>query len=679
MLMVFQLNQKDNFASTLSLFWNRQKEEQDEAQVLEPLHLSESEERENPKEETVRGEQGPNEEDFKREAEVSKKWHPEGKQHGGNAQATTRGDSYSFDEAHKEETKDDADKGTEQDGSYKRNYPSEEESKSKKHSEDLEHELQDKKNLPPPGKVMDQDYKKSGGQREEIVHNQERENEESKEEEDAEEEEEEESSEKYHHSFHREYEDSSERDVDTDKRGHKPKYYYRKPRLGNSSEYKGHHYDEKKDSPEESSEEEHGFWDKRGHYPKHYYQTGRHSEEKRNSVEMHGSEEIEGKSRDKEHHDKWHLSREDNEEEDKRHHSRENEEKQHHLERKRLPDEPQKVLRHHYEEWTPYSKLSEEDVGKEHDNRDEKRHQYNKEHLQLQLEEMPKLQNMEREDRELRLYYPEGEREEKRHYPSVVEEEIEERHHDERGKHVANKRTLLLEEGYPRSHYLVENVKRAVAPYIPYYQQFRWKNTHAEKKDDVGNPFLESEEEPRSQLNERDFFPEYNDYDLWEKKQLMDGLGHKHSENNNLEKSHKFDVKRQYNKMDQLAHLLSNKKKSAEFPELYSSREDVKRGHIIRGDKSKLRQRPLTQEENDSNAAIVPPSVLLQSGQVVQKFLIELPFLPLVQKFLIELVAAEKSRKIKGMVLREKELENLAAMDLELQKIAEKFNSNRRG
>ena len=31
------------------------------------------------------------------------------------------------------------------------------------------------------------------------------------------------------------------------------------------------------------------------------------------------------------------------------------------------------------------------------------------------------------------------------------------------------------------------------------------------------------------------------------------------------------------------------------------------------------------------------------------------------------------------MSSQEKELENLAAMDLELQKIAEKFNENRRG
>nr|XP_003230335.2 PREDICTED: secretogranin-1 [Anolis carolinensis] len=601
---------------------NRQKEkEQDGARDLEPNTMQK------PQEQPVKEGQGLNEEEFKRQAEVGEKWHPEEKQHNGNDNAEE--DSYSVDEAHKGEIKENEDKRTEEDGSYKRNFHSEKESQTKKHSEDLERELQDKNILPPPGKVTEDDYKRSGGQREEIVHSQERENEDSKEEEDAEEEEEEEkeeSSEKYHHSFHREFEDSSEReDVDTDKRGHKPRYYYRKPRLGNSSEYKRWQHDEKKESPEESSEEEHEFWDKRGHFPKHYYEARHHSEDKRNSVEMHGSEEMGGKSKNKEHPDKWQPSREDSEEEAMGHHSWRNEEKKHDLERKRLREELQKELRHHFEERTPHSKPGEEDVAKEH-GRDEKRHQHDKERLQLQLEELPKLQTMEKEDKEQRFHIPEeGEKEEKRHYPSVLEEELEERHHNERGNHVASKRTLLLEEGYPRSHYLVENVKRAVAPYIPYYQQFRWKNRHAEKKADIENPFLESEEEePRSQMNERDFVPEYNDYDLWEKKQLMDDLGHKHSENNNPERSHKFYVKRQYNKMDQLAHLLSNRKKSVEFPELYSSREDMKRGHVIRSGEGKLRQRPLTQEE-------------------------------------------------------EKELENLAAMDLELQKIAEKFNSNRQG
>ncbi|XP_061482150.1 secretogranin-1 [Rhineura floridana] len=599
---------------------------------LDTRHLSELEELEKPPEGTVSEEQDQNEEEVKRRAEGSEKWHSEGENHGGNGnqQVTSQGSPYSFDEAHKEEKKDDDEKRTGKDGSNKRNYHSEEGSKEKKHHEEMEHELLDKKSPPTAERMAEGDFKRSGGQRylEESSHKQKEGNPESEEEEEDEEEEEE-SSEKYHHSFHREYEDSYERrEADTEKQGRKPRHYPRKLRMGNSSEYKKHYNGEKRDSPEESSEEESEFWDKRSHYPKHYYEIGHPSEEKRNSNEMRGSEEMGGKSRSKEYQDRWHHSREDNEEEDMRHHSREdNEGKQRPYDRRRLHDKPQKEVRHHYGERTPHSKASEEDVGKQHSysSRDGKRYPHDREEQHSELEEPPKPQNMEREE-EQRFYSPEeGPREEKRHKPGISEEELEKRHHSEGGKHMNSKRTLLIEEGYPRSHYLVENVKRAAPPYIPYYQQLRWKSRHAEKKD-IADPFSESEEEeePRPHLNEGDFFPEYNSYSSsWEKKQLMDGLNHKHK-SNDLERIHKFDVKRQYNRMDELAHMLSYRKKSAEFPELYSSKEDMKRGHIIRSGKNQLSQRPLTQEE-------------------------------------------------------EKELENLAAMDLELQKIAEKFNSNRRG
>ncbi|XP_034966018.2 secretogranin-1 [Zootoca vivipara] len=561
-------------------------------------HLSESEELEKPPEGTVRREEEQNEEELKRQAEGSEKWHPEEKIHRGNVnpQVISQGSPYSFDEAQKEEKKDDAEKRTEEEGSYKRNHQSEEESNEKKHSEELERELPDKNSPPTAGRVIEGDLKRSGGQRylEENTHSQEEGNPESKEEEDAEEEEEE-STEKYHHSFHQEYEDSSERrEPDAEKRGRRPRHYHRKSRLGNSSEYKRHHNGEKRDSPEESSEEESEFWDKRSHYPRHYYEAGHHFEEKRNSDEVHGSEEMGGKSMDM------------------RHRSRENEEKQHHYER-RLHDEPQNELRRHYEEKTLHSKASEEDIGKQHSYgiRDEKRHQHDKERQRLEWEELSKPQNLEKGDEEQRFYGPE-----ERHNPS--EGEPEKRRHSEGGRHEGNKRALLMEEGYPRSHYLVETVKRAAPPHIPYYQQLRWKGRHAEKKDSITDPFLESEEEEEEE--EPRFFPEYNDYDSpWEKKQLMDGVSRKHNSNDP-----RFEVKRQYNRMDELAHLLSNRKKSAEFPELYSSKEDVKRGHVVRSSKGKLSQRPLTLEE-------------------------------------------------------EKELENLAAMDLELQKIAEKFNSNRRG
>ncbi|XP_062981376.1 secretogranin-1 [Elgaria multicarinata webbii] len=607
---------------------NHQKqEEQNEGQNLElnTRHLLESEELGKPLEGTVKEEQDLNEEEFKREAEGGEKWHLAGGKQAENGHP--QGTSHSFDEAHKEEKENDDDKRAEEDGSHKWINHSGAGSKAKKHNEEAEHELLEKKSLPTAGKVAEEDYKRSGGQRylEEIVHSEEKGKEESKEEEDTEEDEEE-SSEKYHHSFHQEYEDSSERgEDDIEKRGRKPRHYHRKSRL-DTSEYKRHHNREKKASSEESSEEESEFWDKRSHDPKHYYKTGHLFEEKRNSDEMHGSEEMEEKKRSREYQDRWPHSREDNEEEDMRHHSRENEEKRHHYERKRLFDEPQSEVRYNYEERTPHSKGSE-DEGKpqSYDSRDEKRTQHDKERQHSQLEEMPKQQNIEKEEGEQRLYNPgEQPREEKRHSGHAGEGELEKRHYNEREKHVGNKRTLLMEEGYPRSHYLVENVKRAVPPYIPYYQQLQWKSRHPEKKDEATDPFLESEEEPKSRPNEGDFFPEYSDYDLWEKKPFMDGLNHKRNENNHLERSHKLDGKRQYNRMDELAHLLSYRKKSAEFPELYSSKEDVKRGHVVRNGEGKLSQRPLTQEE-------------------------------------------------------EKELEDLAAMDLELQKIAEKFNNNRRG
>ncbi|XP_066495225.1 secretogranin-1 [Tiliqua scincoides] len=577
---------------------------------------------------TVKEEQDLNEEEFKRQTGGGQNWNPEEGKHeeNGDQQVLSQGNPYSNDEAHKKEKKNDDEKRNEEKDNSKRITHGEEGSIEKKRGEEVEHELLDKKSFSTTGREAESDYKRSGSQRhsEESAHSQEKGNQASKEEEDGEEEEEE-SSEKYHHSLHREYEDSFEREeAEAEKRGHKPRHYHSKPRLGNSSEYKRHHNEEKVDSPEESSEEESSFWNKRSHYPKHHHYEPGHHYEKRNSDEMQNSEEMEGRSRSKEYQDRWHYTREDDEEEDMRHHSMESEEKLPHPEKKRPHVESQKEMRHHYEERKPHSKTSEEDLGRQHSNgrRDEKMQQHDKKRQRLQWEETPKPQSVEMgED----LYSPEeGFGKEKKYYPDAVsEEEPDKRHHSEGDKHGSNKRTLLVEEGYPRSHYLVENVKRAATSIIPYYQQLRWKNRHTGKKDDVGDPFLESDEEPRSHLNERDFFPEYNDYDYWEKKQLMDSLNPKRNEHS-LDQKHKFDMKRQYNRMDELAHLLNYRKKSAEFPELYDSKEDVKRGHMIRRGEGKLSQRPLTQQE-------------------------------------------------------EKELENLAAMDLELQKIAEKFSSNQRG
>ncbi|KAM6458763.1 secretogranin-1 isoform 2-T3 [Liasis olivaceus] len=591
---------------------------------LDTRTLSESEELSKQSEGTVREEQDVSEEEFKRQAEGDAKWHLEAKKHGGssNQQTASRGTPYALDRAHKEDKKNENEKGTEED-SDKRNHHNGDGGKEKKASEEVESEPLEKKSILTSGKVNEDDYKHSHGQKyvEEIIQSQERENEDSKEEEEEEEEkeEEEESNEKYHHSFHEEFEDSSEReDGETEKQDHKSGHYRRNPRLGKSSEYNSHHNGEKRDSPEELSEEESEFWDKRSHHPNHYYERGHYFVEPKNSIEMQRSEEMERESRSKGYWDQHYTSQEDNDE-DMKHHSRENERKQYQYMRKRLFGGPSREMRHHYEVRMPYSKAREENGGKKqsYDSIDEKRHH---DQSNVQLEEMPKPLSKEREDGEQRLNSQEA-REEK-HYPSIGEGELETTHYSERGKHFDNKRTLLLEEGYPRSHYLVENVKRALNPY--YYQQPRWKNRSVDKNADTIDPLLESEEERKSRLNKKEFFPEYNDYDLWEKKQILDGLNHKEDSNNNPERLYKPEVKRQYDRMDELAHLLSYRKKSAEFPELYSSKEDIERGHIKRSGKDKFNQRPLTPEE-------------------------------------------------------EKELENLAAMDLELQKIAEKFNNNQRG
>uniref|UniRef100_A0A8C5RCT3 Secretogranin-1 n=1 Tax=Laticauda laticaudata TaxID=8630 RepID=A0A8C5RCT3_LATLA len=517
--------------------------------------LSESEELSKQSEGTVRQEQDVSEEEFKRQTEGDAKWHLETKKYGGssNQQIASQGTSYALDTDHKEEKKKDNEKGAEEDN-YKRNHPNGDGGKEKKASGEVKSEPQEKKSVLTSGKVNEEDYKHSHGQKyvEEIIKSQERENEDSEEEEEEkEEEEEEESNEKYHHSFHEEFEDSSERDGDeTEKQDPKSGHYRKKPRLGKSSEYNNHHIGEKRGSSEESSEEESEFWAKRSHHPNHY-ERGRYFVEPRNAFEMHRSEEMERENRNQGYWDQHYPSQEDSDE-DLKQQSEENERKQYQYMRKRLFGGPSRESRHHYELRLPYSKARKGNGGQRLNSQEEK------------------------------------------HYPSN-DGELETPHYSERGKHFENKRTLLLEEGYPRSHYLVENVKRALKSF--YSQQPRWKNRSVDKNADIINPLLESEEELKSHLNKREFFPEYNDYDLWEKKQILDSLNPKQDNNNNPERLYKPEIKRQYDRMDELAHLLSYRKKSAEFPELYSSKEDVERGHVIRSGKDKFNQRPLTPEE----------------------------------------------------------------------------------
>ncbi|XP_037350870.1 secretogranin-1 [Talpa occidentalis] len=169
-------------------------------------------------------------------------------------------------------------------------------------------------------------------------------------------------------------------------------------------------------------------------------------------------------------------------------------------------------------------------------------------------------------------------------------------------------------------HHITEKRKRLGELLSPYYNPPQWKSSHFERKDNMDDNFLEDEEENRLTLNEKNFFPEYN-YDWWEKKPFEEDVNWGY-EKRNL--APRLDLKRQYDRVAELDQLLHYRKKSAEFPDFYNSEEQISPHHLTENEKDRAGQRVLTEEE-------------------------------------------------------EKELENLAAMDLELQKIAEKFSGNRRG
>ncbi|NXU60870.1 SCG1 protein, partial [Horornis vulcanius] len=212
----------------------------------------------------------------------------------------------------------------------------------------------------------------------------------------------------------------------------------------------------------------------------------------------------------------------------------------------------------------------------------------------------------------------------RRHYStedSLEEEEVEKKHHSSDQVENEEEESFTEREEYRGP---AEKEKRTAASYRPFYPLLWWKSRHLDKRDSAGEQLLEGREGGRSSLSEKSLFPDYSDYEWWSEKQIQSALKHRRSEKRNPGKANRYDVERQYNKMDQLAQLLNYRKKSAELPELYSSGEDLKKRHVAGNDRRSLSQRPLTEEE-------------------------------------------------------EKQLENLATMDLELQNIAEKINSLRRG
>ncbi|NXO81677.1 SCG1 protein, partial [Sitta europaea] len=427
---------------------------------------------------------------------------------------------------------------------------------------------------------------------------------------------EEERSEKYHQesqelsfSHQQEREESEESEErEEGKEPHKLKGYHGKHRAGGSYEEKRGHGGERGEPAGGSHPGEASLWEQWKHRQKHEEE----SEEKDGSPGRHGPEELQeerpAEQGSEEHRDSWQQSQESREEENKRrHHSEESSEK-----------------------W-----------------REERRHRAGSQHAEgrtslgggsaagldrlLSKEKQRRAAGRSRgwnteEEASQAAYAREHKGQARRHYStedSLEEEEVEKKHHSSDQVENEEEERFAEREEY-RSHLPAEKEKRTAASYRPFYPLLWWKSRHLDKRDNAGEQLLEGREEGRPTLSERSLFPEYSDYDWWSEKQIQSALNHRRSEKRNPGRTNRYDVERQYNKMDQLAQLLNYRKKSAELPELYSSGEDLKKRHVAGNDRRSLNQRPLTEEE-------------------------------------------------------EKQLENLATMDLELQNIADKINSLRRG
>ncbi|XP_014819857.1 PREDICTED: secretogranin-1 [Calidris pugnax] len=458
---------------------------------------------------------------------------------------------------------------------------------------------------------------------------------------------EEERSEKYHHeseerdfSHQQEHEESDEsEETEEEKQPYRAKGYHGTHRMGDSSEEKRSRGGEKEELAEESNtEEEARLWDKRNHHQKHHEESEQQREEKSGYHGRRGSEEVEEKRRadrgNEEYRERWQQSEESSEEENKRrHHSEESNEKW--LEERRHHDGSQEARRHHSEGRTYLGEESEEELDRylSGGSKDKQHRAGGRYHLWDDEDEGSQNAYARERKGQARRHYGNEDSVEQQRYPGNSEEEEEEEEEVEE-KHRSSDQMENEEENTEEGRYVereeyrsrlpAEIEKRTRASYSPFYPLLWWKSRHLEKRDGAGEQLLEGKAEGRSPLSQKSLFPEYRDYDWWEKKQLLSALNHGRTEKRNLGKANRYDTRRQDSKMEQLAQLLSYRKKSAEFPELYHSGEEVRKRHVVRTERGSLRQRPLTEEE-------------------------------------------------------EKELENLAAMDLELQKIAEKFNDNRRG
>ncbi|CAH2255310.1 secretogranin-1 isoform X1 [Pelobates cultripes] len=355
---------------------------------------------------------------------------------------------------------------------------------------------------------------------------------------------------------------------------------------------------------------------KRNHYDKRTHHEVQSSEESKEKRHFHrGSVEEREEPYDSE-------SEESKEKELKRHHLEE-EENNLQKERKRWPTGQHADMRLNYGRGKEDNEESKDDIDKRHfNNQDEKQKLYEKlkHHLQADEEEQPYSHGIKDNKRhyigeemvdEMKRYYPDySDEKEKRHY----NEELK-KHYYGANKENTEESNYLNNEKYNR--HSSEEERQPDNHYGFTDDQIKWKKFF----DNDDDNFLDSEEESKRSIQNKNVLPEYNDYDWWGKKQFLEDMNHGYEEKRMPQKYHKFEEKRQYDRMDELAQLLNYKKKSVEIPDFYDSEEIKKRNF---NERDRLSQRPLTEEE-------------------------------------------------------EKELENLAIMDMELQKIAEKLTNNRQG
>ncbi|NXE95804.1 SCG1 protein, partial [Menura novaehollandiae] len=431
---------------------------------------------------------------------------------------------------------------------------------------------------------------------------------------------EEERREKYHHeskerdfSHQQEREESDEsEETEEEKQPYKPKRYHGKHRAGDSYEEKRGRGGEKEEAAEGPHTEEAHPWDQWSHHQKH------REEPEQQRGERGGYPRPEDAQRERpagqgseEHGDRWQQSEESSEEENKRHHHSEESKEKWREERRHREGS-------HRSEGRAYlADEAEEQLDRYLSKEQQRRAGGRSRSWNKEEEGSQKAHAQEHKGQARRHYSTEDSLEEEEE-----EEEVEKKHHSsDQVENEEEERYAEREEH--RSRIPAEKEKRTAASYRSFYPLLWWKSRHLEKRDSAGEQLLEGREEGRPARSEKSLFPEYDDDDWWSEKQIQSALNHRRSEKRNLGKTNRYHVERQYNKMDQLAQLLNYRKKSAEFPELYSSGEDLKKRRLSGNDRS-LSQRPLTEEE-------------------------------------------------------EKELENLATMDLELQNIAEKINSLRRG